>query len=144
MSPDQPLASNGPQAQAALDEAQRVSAAIKRGYRWFARYLAILGVLFLGITMALPYLDDLGSLYIFLGAVGGAVLAVCPYLALQRVVPPGCNRRIIRVFPYWAALYFPLAVIGPIWFERELGYWVPAALATALPWFVAAYREVQR
>ncbi len=127
-----------------LAEAERVTEAVQRGSRWHARYLAAMGLVFSGITMSLPYLGGLRSMFVFLAAVLAASLALGVYAWRQPVTPRTYKWAEKRLLPCWAALYLPLAIAGIFLFEHELAYWIPAALATGMPWFVGAWLESRR
>lgn len=141
--PKQPTP-RGHDVQASLAEAERVTEAVQRGSRWHARYLAAMGLVFFGITMSLPYLGGLRSIYVFLAAVLAASLALWVYAQRQPVTPRTYRYGENRILPYWAALYVPLALVGIFFFEQQLAYWVPTALVTGTPWFVGAWLESRR
>ncbi|MDN5762672.1 MAG: hypothetical protein L0H41_10195 [Microlunatus sp.] len=132
--------------QAALDDADRLANAARRSGRWYANYLVAyaIGTLILALLVgAFP-----GSF----GAVVGIgiwlvlVAALTIYQYRQRATIKRFGALHSIVIAVWGVLWIITVVVGSLYFVGQLGWWIGAGIATALPPLVGAvvvYRQTR-
>ncbi|GAA3228738.1 hypothetical protein GCM10010488_33550 [Oerskovia jenensis] len=140
MSNDAPsLAAPTPrEATAALDLATRSTAATAGiGHRWVQSLL----LAWAAMTITVVLLVGLGGVPgIVVGSLIGPLFAgtVAIWAARQGIRARSLNGRYLLAVLLWAVLYGAALTLGLPGQAGNLGYWLPAALATALPMLVAA------
>ncbi|GGU48050.1 hypothetical protein GCM10010211_10270 [Streptomyces albospinus] len=131
-------------ASAALARAEELGSVVRRGTRWFAWYQVVFGC---GAGLQLLIVGLLKPAYAasFSGVVFGAVMAgLWVYVGRQPVVRRGFGTRIAIMVGAWALLYAAVLVPGFIWFQGVAGWWMPGAVAVALPGLIGGYLEARR
>lgn len=129
------------QAREALSAAADAAGAVHRRARWTGTYQLAFGLGFAVITLVIGLMERPLNLVVFV--VAWAVFVVGMVLWSRRS-PVGPRRGRPPVTPSWIAtivLYTAAIAVGSTWFERELGFWVPAAIAVAVPLVLAGARE---
>ena len=99
---------------------------------------SLAGVLILGLV-PMP-----GSMIGGLTFILGAAIALAVVGATAKARPAAFTRRYVLTIGIWAVLYVAALMVGYTLLPGVAAFWVPAAIATALPglWFVAT--EVRR
>ncbi|MFE4018525.1 hypothetical protein [Streptomyces sp. NPDC059101] len=131
-------------AAATLARAEELGSVVRRGTRWFAWYQVVFGcgaglqLLIVGLLKP-PYAAS------FSGVVFGAVMAgLGVYAGRQPVVRRGFGKRIAITVGAWALLYAAVLVPGFICFQGAAAWWMPGAVAVALPGLIGGYLEARR
>jgi len=93
---------------------------------------SLAGVLILGLV-PMP-----GSMIGGLTFILGAAIALAVVGGTAKARPAGFLHRYLIAIGVWAAIYVAALVIGMSVFPAEPAFWIPAAIASALPglWFV--------
>ncbi len=124
--------------------ADRLEATVRGAAGW--RYIAWLtgmavATLQYGVGLGVAATDDRAGLG--LSAAFGACVAVLSLTLLPgaRVNRPGFGTRWVRAVVPWGMLFAAMMVLGLLVFRGEVGFWLPAAVLTALPLALGARAE---
>jgi hypothetical protein len=128
----------------ALQQARQLGATVRVGSRWYLRYL----LSYAGLSAALVLSIGLS------GGAAGALIATGLFLALtgilsawalrQRVWSRGASRRHVLMMIAWGLLYGLVLAAGLGWFRGNLAWWLPGAVAVALPPLAGALAEARQ
>ncbi len=141
------MAAPSPQhAAALLTELADAEARVRRGASpAHSGFLLVLGLASGGFLLALPISGTergvLAAAAVFVPAVAGAALALGWGQGSAR---RGLSRRFGLVMGVWAALFACALAFGLTSMTTSWGFWLPAALAVAVPCLVGAWRELPR
>ncbi|MYT30204.1 hypothetical protein GTY73_15545 [Streptomyces sp. SID8354] len=132
------------EAAAALARAAELGAAVRRNSKWFVWYQVVFGcatglqMLAVGLLKA-PYGASFGGVLVGLAMAGLGV-----YAGRRPVVRQGHGRRMATMMGAWGLLYGAVFIPGLIWFQGVVAWWVPGAVAVALPGLIGGYLEARR
>lgn len=128
------------EAREALDRAGAVGHRMRGGGRWLALYCAVFGVGTLSVVLTTG-LTAHGPLRTAMMAVFGImVLVLVVWAATCPVNPRGFVWLHSAMLLGWGALYSVALLVGLNFFPGESAWWVPMAVATALPpWALTVY-----
>ena len=128
------------EARRTLDRANALGHRVRGGGRWLALYCAVFGVGTLSVVLTTGMASH-GPLRTAVMAVFGIMVLVLVVWAATRPVSP---RRFVWLHTAmilgWAVLYSVALLVGRNFFPGEPAWWVPMAVATALPpWALTVY-----
>lgn len=131
-------------AAAALDRADRLAGATRaRGWRWVRLYLTGWAVASIGLVLAIGLGGRVGFV-VGMAAWVAIVTVGATWAARQGALAVGTRRRIAVGAVSWAVVYGAVLVAGLVVWPGSVAYWVPAALVSAVPLLVAAWRPAPR
>ncbi|MEU1674848.1 hypothetical protein ABZ752_22880 [Streptomyces roseifaciens] len=128
----------------ALARAQAMDSAVRDGSRWFARYQLVFGLAAGVAVLACSLIDGPASAIAFALLWTGTVTTLALWANRQPVSRHGLGRRHHHLIATWGLLHAAVIAPGTIWFRGEPAWWVPGAVAVALPGLVGAWREGRR
>ncbi|MBE3000509.1 hypothetical protein IDM40_17630 [Nocardiopsis sp. HNM0947] len=128
------------EARDALERAGSVENRVRRGGRWLAGYCALYGTGSIAVVLAVG-LAPHGPLRTGVFAVFMVMVVVLVVWAATRPVKPrGFAWLHTGMIAGWAVLYTVALNVGLRAFPGDPAWWVPMAVATAVPpWVLAAY-----
>jgi hypothetical protein len=140
------LTDTGPARSATAGEAERLERRAVRASRWFAGYLAVIGLASAAwITLIETVFVD-GFERALAGSAWAIVVLVAAYLAERQAVHPrGATRYQLVAGAIWLVAY--LFAVGPFVrgvYGEQLLPWVIGSLVISLPFFVAAVLVLRR
>ena len=116
-----------------------------RGTRWIRTYLLAWGLGGIGMVLAIGMGGQVGF-FVGMAAWAALVTTGVTWASRQGVMAQGSRKRLAVAAASWAVVYGAALFVGLPGQAGNLAYWLPAALATALPMVVAAlwpHREEQ-
>ncbi|MGH3392300.1 MAG: hypothetical protein ACRDOO_25805 [Actinomadura sp.] len=133
-------------ANAALNDAQRVERQTRAASRWWARYMLLSGILAFALIVAVEVFFPTGAArYGALGAWTLGVVLVGWWADSHGVHPQGARNRYMTAMGVWFLSYALL--IGPLvrWKAgTSLAWWSLASAVMASPFLVAAWWKRER
>ena len=108
-----------------------------QGWRWVRSYLLVWALASVGLVIGLGFGNKAVTISIFiawaiLSLVGGI------WSRSRGLTPRGGGRRIGRAAGLWAACYAIVLAVGVTRQAQSTGFWIVAAVFTAVPLIVAA------
>jgi hypothetical protein len=130
------------EAQAALRAADSAATRTRHRARWGATSLAVFGVGWAAMTLALGLTDLMLKRPFVLPAIGSAFMLLMGVWASRQPAVLAESGR--RALPCWigSGLFYTVALaVGVNRFKGEPGYWIPAAVLVGAPLIIGAWRE---
>ena len=108
-----------------------------QGWRWVRIYLLVWALASAGLVIGLGFGNKAVTIVIF---IGWAILSLVGgiWSRSRGLTPRGGGRRIGRAAGLWAACYAIVLAVGVTGQTQTTGFWIIAALFTAVPLVVAA------
>ena len=131
-------------AQARLDDADRLQEAVRRRAKWYVRYLVAFGVATIVAVTAAGFVNGPVSGTVFALVWGAFVVGVSVWGARFGASRRGFQRTHLTWLACWLALYMVVLFGGLAWFPHQLAWFLPGGVVTSLPCFVTAYLEARR
>lgn len=128
------------EARETLERAGSMEQRVRRGGRWFAGYCALYGTGSLAVVLSVGLAPHgplrTGVMVVF----GVMVLVLVVWAATRPVKPRGFVWLHTGMIVGWAVLYTIALNVGLRAFPGDPAWWVPMAVATAVPpWVLSAY-----
>ncbi|WP_438486564.1 hypothetical protein [Streptomyces sp. S186] len=131
-------------AAAALARAAELGATVRKSAKWFVWYQVGFGCA-TGLQMLAAGLLKAPFGASFSGAILGVSMAgLGVYAGRRPVVRQGYGRRMAAMMGFWGLLYGAVFIPGLIFFQGVAAWWVPGAVAVALPGLIGGYLEARR
>ncbi len=128
----------------ALARAGALRSSVNQRSRWLIRYQlgyggsAFVSVLLLGLFGGPAGVAASVGFWVI------AIIALSVYAHRQPVAHRGMARSHGFMIAAWTLVYFAVLFPGVTWFEGDLAWWVPGAVAVAVPSLLAAYLTARR
>lgn len=108
-----------------------------QGWRWVRSYLLVWALASVGLVIGLGFGNKAVTISIF---IGWAILSLVGgiWSRSRGLTPRGGGRRIGRAVGLWAACYAIVLAVGVTRQSQSSGFWIAAAVFTAIPLVVAA------
>lgn len=108
-----------------------------QGWRWVRTYLLVWALASVGLVIGLGFGNKAVTISIF---VAWAILSLVGgiWSRSRGLTPRGGGRRIGRAAGLWAACYAIVLAVGVTRQTQSTGFWITAAVFTAVPLVVAA------
>ncbi|MFI2703002.1 hypothetical protein [Cellulosimicrobium composti] len=128
----------------ALERVSRLAGRTRaQGWRWVRLYLTGWAVASVGLVLAIGLGGRVGF-FVGMGAWAVIVAVGTTWANRQGATAPGTARRIFAGAITWAVVYGVTIFVGTTLWPGLVAFWVPAALVSAVPLLLAAWRPVPR
>jgi hypothetical protein len=124
---------------AALAKAGELRASVEHSSRWLIRYQLAYGAAAFASVLPLGLLDDLAGVAISVSFWLVAITLLSVYAARQPVAHRGMARSHGIMIGSWTLTYMAVLFPGVTWFRGEPAWWLPGAVAVAIPSLVMAW-----
>lgn len=128
----------------ALARAQELDSTVRSGSRWFIGYQLVYAGAAAVTVATLGALDNTVGVTIAVTFWIVTVAALSVYAARKPVSRHGLGRRHHVMIFAWTVLYLAVLLPGVSWFRGDLAWWLPGAVAVALPGLIGAYLAARR
>ncbi|TNY37871.1 hypothetical protein EIO00_06400 [Thermomonospora catenispora] len=129
-------------ARAALARARALQERVRHRSRWYARFLWLFGAGSFVTTLLLAFGTPVRL--VAAGLWGALVIGLSVYAVRQPVARHGFGVRHGVVIGVWATVYAVVVTVGVTAFDGDLRWWLPGAVAVALPALIGARLEGRR
>ncbi|MFI0357106.1 hypothetical protein [Actinomadura sp. 9N407] len=131
-------------AAAALARAANLRASVEHGSRWLIRYQLVYGAAAFISVLLLGLISGPAGVAVSTGVWVVTIILLSVYAVRQPVAHRGMGLRHGIMIGSWALIYSAVLVPGITWFEGELAWWLPGAVAVAVPALLMAYLTARR
>ncbi|KUL34961.1 hypothetical protein ADL22_29125 [Streptomyces sp. NRRL F-4489] len=131
-------------AAAALARAAELGDTVRKGTRWSVRYQIVYGCAAGLMVLAIGLVKSPWGTAFGLAFWGAVVAGLSVYAARQPVARRGYGKRHAVLIASWGVLYGVVLAAGIAFFPGVAAWWVPGAVAVALPGLIGAYLEARR
>jgi hypothetical protein len=128
-------------ASASLTRAKEAAQRVRSHARWMTTYLGVFSIGFAAVTLAVGLVQPRPVRILVFVAWGILVLATVAWARRRPAAIRGASGRATRYWVVTISLYAVAIAAGTPHLTGHVWYWVPAAIAVALPLTIGALRE---